>query len=497
MTLRTSALAVAAALFLAACTPADDADRPSGASEPEELTPAPAPWVVVHRTPRNSMFGVAWNPAELRHPLLTTNRVMRELYNLMYDGLFALDRDFTARERLCAEISTTDNITFILRLRQDVMFNNGEPLTAGDVISSIQTARSPASPYSARLAGVVSVRAAGEDIEIVLDAPNPRFSALLTFPVAGAAGAGLFPAGTGPYEHIWDPDNERDYLVPFAGHWAEAKPPLERIELIAADKPEDLPHLMGARDLSVVTEDINDDFGVRYSGDYDMWEYPTPTMYYIGFNTDHPLLAHSAVRQALSAAFDRAGLVREVFGGAADAASLPVPPAVYGSGANFDLKVFARVMQELDVWDSDNDGILEFRQGRLNIPFTLEIITEESDTRATASAEYIAAELVRSGVGAEVGALTSSAYRNAKESGSFGLYCERITLTADFSVRRWLETDPASRALSDYAAFYDETPIAPLLFKRGYALTHRSAVSGIAPVYGDPYANIYDWTVRQ
>jgi ABC-type transport system substrate-binding protein len=444
------------------------------------------------------MFGVAWSPENIVHPLLTADRVMREMYNLLYDSLFVLDGEFNAHPRLCADIKTYDNVTFVLTLRQNVNFNDDQPLTAADVITSIQTARSPASPYSARLADIVSVRVDGENIEIVLDKPNPRFATLLTFPIVGKSSDGsMFWAGTGPYVYLHD--NERDYLVPFAGHWSRATLPLGRIELIAADKLEELTYLMGAGEVSIVTVDINDDFSVAYSGDYDVWEYPTPTMYYIGFNTAHTLLADSNIRRALSYAFNRQGLVDNVFGRAADAVTLPVPPSIYVSGDGFDLKVFADIVYELGAEDFNNNGILDFRRGRNYIPFEFRLIAPEDDTRATAAAEFLAAELIRSGVLLEVILLSPSAYREAKLTGDYDLFCEKITLPADFSVRRWLNPHRATSTsiISDRTDFYNEMPIAPLLFKREFALTHRSQVSGILPVYGNPFVNITEWTVRQ
>jgi peptide/nickel transport system substrate-binding protein len=499
-TIKYKFLAIIIAIFLVACNWTQDiANSFEPTTEPplENAAPAPIPWAIIHRNPHSGMFGVAWNPASIQHPLLTTDRVMREMYNLLYDSLFVLDQEFNAHERLCAEIKSVDNITFILTLRQDISFNDGQPLTARDVFNSIQAARSSASPYSARLACIVSVRVDGENIEIVLDKPNPRFAALLTFPIVGVQGDGIFWAGTGPYEYIHD--NERDYLVPFAGHWAKTELPLGRIELIAADRLEELTYLMGAGEVSIVTVDINDDFSVSYSGDYDVWEYPTPTMYYIGFNAAHTLLMDSNVRRALSYAFDRQGLVDNVFGKAADAAALPVSPAAYASGNGFDLRVFAEIMQELDAEDVSNIGILSFRRGRNYIPFTLRIITEEEDTRATAAAKYLAAELIKSGVGIEVVPLSAAEYRAAKISGNYELFCEKITLPADFSVKRWLSPQRATNTsiTTDYADFYREMPIAPLLFKREFALTHWSQVSGIQPVYGNPYVNISDWRVRQ
>ncbi|MCL1819863.1 MAG: ABC transporter substrate-binding protein [Oscillospiraceae bacterium] len=486
-------------IILAGCT-LNEPPVDTSAPEPEtDATPTPESWSITYRNPRSGMFGIAWNPGDRAHPLLTYDRLTRELYALMYDSLFVLDQDFNIHERLCRSVSSDDNQVFTLSLRDGVYFNNGEPLTVNDVISSIEIARSPASPYSARLSRVTSVTAADEGIVITLSEPNPRFAALLTFPIVSADNSGFPWAGTGYYTYEAEEEEDRHFLVPFAGHWENKNLPLGHIELVSADKPEYMTYLMGTGDVSIVTTDANDDYAVLFGGDYDIWEYPTPTMYYIGFNTSHPLLSDNRVRKALSSVFDREGLATKIFGRAADAVVLPVPPSVRESGSGFDLMYFASVMEELGIEDVNNDGFLDFTSGRSTVPFTVRIITDEQDTRAALTAIYLARELLRAGVNVIVTPMAELDYKAAISNGEYEMYCDKITLTADFPLTRWLNPPTATgTSITDgYSVFLDEMPIAPLVFKREYALTHWSEVSGIKPIYGNPYVNITEWTVKQ
>lgn len=497
--LKIAILAVFVGVFLVACNWREpDADEPSPPPAPvENASPTSIPWTITRKNPHSGMFGIAWNPEDLKHPLLTSNRIMREMYTLMFDSLFILDQNFTAHEQLCRSMISTDNRTFIISIKRNVYFNNGQPLTASDVFDSIQTARSPVSPYSARLECIESVRIDGEEIEIVLNSPNSRFAALLTFPIVCASEKSFPWAGTGLYEFI--NEDERNYLEPFSGCWRKTELPLGHIELVAADKLEEITYLMGAGDISIVTTDINDSYTVSFGGDYDVWDYPTPSMYYVGFNTSHPMLGSNLVRQALSAAFDRGSLVTKVFDGAADAAVLPVSPAVEDSGDGYDLKLFAQMMTQLGIEDIDSNGVLDFMSGRNYYPFTLRFIVNEEDVQAHAAAEELAAGLVKAGLDIVVLPLSAADYKNALMNGDYELNCECVVLSADFLVRRWMKTPIATNSsITDvYAAFRDEMPIAPLLFKREYALTHWSEVSGILPVYGNPFVNISEWTVKR
>lgn len=492
-------LAVVLGVFLVACEwrELESDELTSTPTSVENASPTSMPWTITRKNPHSGMFGIAWNPKDLRHPLLTTNRIMREMYTLMYDSLFALDQEFDAHEQLCRSMISTDNRTFVISLKQNVYFNNGQPLTAADVFDSIQTARSPVSPYSTRLKCIESVRVDGVNIEIVLDAPNPRFAALLTFPIVCSSESSFPWAGTGLYEFI--NEDERSYLEPFSGCWRKLELPLGHIELVAADKLEESTYLMGAGDISIVTTDINDSYGVSFGGDYDVWDYPTTEMYYVGFNTAHLMLGNNLVRQALSAAFDRSGLATKVFKNAADAAVLPVSPAVEDSRDGYDLKFFAQMMTQLGVEDIDSDGVLDFKSGRNNYPFALRFIVNEEDMQAKSTAEYLKEGLIKAGLDVVVLPLSAADYKTALMNGDYELNCERIVLSADFSVRRWIAASIAtSSSITDiYAAFKDEMPIAPLLFKREYTLTHWSEVSGILPVYGNPFANISEWTVKK
>lgn len=78
-----------------------------------------------------------------------------------------------------------------VKLRKNATFNNGAPLTAGDVVKTLQTLQSPSNPpYAIRLAGLKTVRAAGADTVIMtFDPKTAGDSALaaLTTPIFPAA----------------------------------------------------------------------------------------------------------------------------------------------------------------------------------------------------------------------------------------------------------------------------------------------------------------------
>ncbi|MBN6038859.1 ABC transporter substrate-binding protein [Amycolatopsis sp. 195334CR] len=66
-------------------------------------------------------------------------QVTAHIGNMMYEKLFEVDRTFAARPMLVQDYTTSDDrLTYTFRLRQGVTFHDGSPLTANDVVASLQ-----------------------------------------------------------------------------------------------------------------------------------------------------------------------------------------------------------------------------------------------------------------------------------------------------------------------------------------------------------------------
>lgn len=99
------------------------------------------------------------------------------LVRLIFDTLVRLDQDLAPQPLLATELRTDDNQTYTLPIREGVAWHDGTPLTADDVVFSVEY-------YKERMVGdsaidvssVESVSADGETVTITLDAPDPEFA---------------------------------------------------------------------------------------------------------------------------------------------------------------------------------------------------------------------------------------------------------------------------------------------------------------------------------
>jgi peptide/nickel transport system substrate-binding protein len=101
----------------------------------------PALWTFEPASARelNSVKIVLNAPLRILDPVLTSAYVTRNHGYLVYDTLFALDGDLNPKPEMVDSWSESpDKLTYTFTLRKDLKFHDGSPVTADDVIASLQ-----------------------------------------------------------------------------------------------------------------------------------------------------------------------------------------------------------------------------------------------------------------------------------------------------------------------------------------------------------------------
>jgi peptide/nickel transport system substrate-binding protein len=192
---------------------------------------------------------------------------------------------------------------------------------------------------------------------------------------------------------------------------------------------------------------------------FSAYRYPAPELVFVAFNNNHPTLSDTRVRQALSMAVDREGLVDGSLGGAAElvAGSLPAshwaadsalePPAYDPDGAR-------QLLAEAGWSDSDGDGWLDRDGERLRLPVRTNGGNQLREDIATLVAAYYRAI----GVDAPVelvpwGAVVDDLFTHDFEAIVFSW---PLSPEPDQS-RWWLSTEDEIGRGYNFASFADET----------------------------------------
>jgi MarR-like DNA-binding transcriptional regulator SgrR of sgrS sRNA len=152
---------------------------------------------------------------------------------LVYDALYRLDAGGAAVAHLAAAMPSVsaDGKEARVPLIAGVTFHDGRPLTAADVVASLERARK-ALGYLRPIAGV---RADGDAIVLALARPLPELAVLLAAPATSVTPGGRAPTskaiGSGPFAVVAvDGPAGEMRLAAFAGHFA-GRPYLDRVTL--------------------------------------------------------------------------------------------------------------------------------------------------------------------------------------------------------------------------------------------------------------------------
>ena len=149
---------------------------------------------------KEQSLALTYYPEESLNPYLTTDYTNRVLMPLVYQGLFQVDSKYNAVPILCSGYRTSRDLKTYTFYLEDATFSDGSPVTAADVVASLQAAK--ASPlYQGRL-GYVSTVTATDDggVEVKLSTSYENLPVLLDIPIVKADQVSAErPLGTGPY----------------------------------------------------------------------------------------------------------------------------------------------------------------------------------------------------------------------------------------------------------------------------------------------------------
>lgn len=101
------------------------------------------------------------------------------------EGLFQMQPDLSVEPWLAEDVAQPDDVTFVLTIRPGVTFHSGNELTAEDVVWSLNRHARPESGESDEFGNITSIEKTGDmEVTLTLAQPDPQ----LEYRLAGAAG---------------------------------------------------------------------------------------------------------------------------------------------------------------------------------------------------------------------------------------------------------------------------------------------------------------------
>jgi len=252
--------------------------------------------------------GIAQDLDDSLDPHKMTAAGTREILFNVFEGLVKPDENGNLIPAVASDYAVSETgDAFTFTLREGVRFHNGETVTVGDVVYSIERVMGKDSdkPLIAAFASIESVEATdGKTVVIRMKEPYLEFLSFLT---AAIIPAGSDPAdglvGTGPFRFVSRKAQENIVIEKFGDYWGTPAK-LDRVEFKVIENTNMLVMSLrsGAIDLcshltSVQAKELGSDFTVL-EGSMNLVQ----AMY---LNCDSGPLQDARVRQALCWAVDR------------------------------------------------------------------------------------------------------------------------------------------------------------------------------------------------
>lgn len=488
-------LALVSAVSLCACAAAPVAVTPT--PEPE-ATAAPAP---------EKRFALSFDPNDSLSPYLGESKVNLTLNSLLYEGLFRLDEHFVPQPVLAQSAKAdASGLEWTVELADDRYFCDGTPVSAELVAAALRAAKQ-GGRYALRLQKVRAVQAKEGAVVISLTAPNGNLPALLDLPIVlEQEGAFL---GTGRYGYAGEGDSFRLQ----ANAYYPGDVGYERVELCPVTTADQRIAAFNSGMVTAVSADLTSSYELGYSCSYEVWDYLSCGMIFVGFKCNDGICASPTVRRALAMAFDRTALTQELLAGHGDAAALPVHPesgeyiAAAARRLDYDPAEALELLAQ-EGYTVREDGLLH--QGRT--PAKVTLLVNGDNAAKLAIADRLSEELAALGITVNLSHPSWAGYQSALKAGNFDLYLGEIALTPDFDCsevitgslnygkyyseewnwlyQNWRQASGAARTAAGadlWSRFASEVPLAPLCFRRESLLVRWGELSGLSPTPTDPF----------
>lgn len=263
------------------------------------------------------------------NPVMPVTEIDRDISRLVFSSLSELAESITYTE---------EGRVWNVRLKEGILWHDGERLTSDDVIFTIDTVQDPESrsPLYASFLGVAAERVSEREVQFVLQNPYAFFAddhlrTLQIIPRHIFDGIpvqnfkiivdGLRPVGSGPYTLVGHSIDESKHTITsitlesFDGYF-DAEPYIPKISLKFYKNQADLVAAYNASEI--------DGFGMNAADQlasvtlrHRVHFFKSPRYYALFVNQDlaPDALSALATREALSAAVDRPRLIKEVFEG--------------------------------------------------------------------------------------------------------------------------------------------------------------------------------------
>ena len=443
-------------------------DAPPASSSKDVGKPVTGDWLVIH----------SLSDPEVLNPLTSSDSASSEVNGYIFESLLTREPRTLALKPYIAlarpEISQ-DKLTYTFKIRKDVRFQDGRPLTGEDVLFSVKAIKCPfvnapflrvyfnslvdaelVDPYTIRfvtkepyflnesvLGGItllprhyydpqnllrrVTVRQLSED-------PAKLPAEVKQFGEQFNRNYNRNPLGSGPYRFTsWRTGAEIE-LRRDRDYWGNGKagidqPHVNRLKFRVVNNMDAALIRLKSGSLDYMealqpVQAVRGTNSARFRREFKKYEYFAPAYSYIGWNNDHPIFRDKRVRQAMTYMTNRKQIVKSILFGLGEVVDGPIYlfRPEYDKNLKsypFDPQKGLALLREAGWQDTDGDGILDKVIDGKKTPLRFEIKVNSGNAVRESVALVLMDELKKHGIAASVRQLDWTIFLNDVKNHQF------------------------------------------------------------------------------
>lgn len=291
--------------------------------------------------------GVVGYPKTI-NPLYAVNRdIDSDLSSLVYSSLFKYDENGILVNDLVSDVTINNDTEYIIKIKNNVKWHNGDKLTADDVLFTIDAIKNSEyrSPLRASLMNVDAEKVDDYTIKLTLDSAYSPFLEVLTFGIlpksiwenispssAALSELNLKPIGSGPYKFkslVKNKDGDlKEYNLVVNDNYFSTKPYIKNIKFtFFVDDTEAIKSLNDNQIDGLGYLPFTERKELLAQDSLALNELVRPQIVSIFFNSNKDkALSDKTVRISLAQALDKDQIIKDVFDGVYQRADGPILP---------------------------------------------------------------------------------------------------------------------------------------------------------------------------
>lgn len=240
---------------------------------------------------------------------------------------------------------SSDGKEITFHLRKDVKFQNGEIMTAKDVVFSFE--RAIASSYTTRITGAMDSIEQIDDstVKLKLKYPyGPILSCIASVSMGivsekaveeSGEGFARNPVGAGPYQLVEWKSGDKLVFKSFQDYYLGEAAIKNLTYNIISDSSTALVALEKGEIDQVMSPAAADRKNIQANENLKLYETPEASYLFVAFNTENGLFTNKLLREAVSYAIDRNSVILGALEGTGTPLEAPIPPSCFGFPKDF------------------------------------------------------------------------------------------------------------------------------------------------------------------